>query len=77
MEENNVKNLSDVKNVKKAEIIVKDLEKIITLIDASLNCLSEYSKYIPVMEILSLMQSNKTILEIHRNKYSKYIEEKK
>lgn len=71
-----VTNLSDVKNIKKVEIVLKDLEKIITLIDASLNCLSIYSKYIPVMEILSVMQSNKTILEIHKNKYLKYIKEK-
>lgn len=67
----------DLKEYKKAKVLVKELEELIKIINLSINALSMYKKYVPVMECISMLQSNKTILEIHYHRYKRLIEKKK
>ena len=74
---NNIISLKETKDVKKAKILVQDLDKIIHIMNLSIQSLSYYKKYIPVMETISSLQNNKTLIEIHNNKLKKFLESKK
>jgi hypothetical protein len=71
-----VKNLDDFKTKKRSQKIVEDLTQCIHIMNLTLQGLSYYSKYIPVMESISVLQTSKTLLEIHLNKHKKAIEVK-
>lgn len=66
--------LQDVKDKKKLKIINEDLVMMIKLCDLSLKAFTHYKRYLPVQEILNVLKSNKTLLEIHLNKTKKGIE---
>lgn len=66
----------NLRDYKQAKILEKDLKQIIRVIDLSISALHNYSKYSPVSVIISSLQTNKTILEIHYNKYKKILETK-
>jgi len=68
--------LKDFKTKKKIKKVVEDLDVIIKVMNLTLNGLSRYSKYIHVAEAISSLQTNKTLLEISRNKYGKILEGK-
>lgn len=68
--------IDEYKQYKRAKILVSDLEKIIRIINLSISALHHFSKYAPVNQIISTLQTNKTILEIHLNKYKKIVENK-
>lgn len=61
-------NLIDLNKHRKTEQLVKDLETCIKMIDFNRNSFKGYTKYTPVAEIVSVLETNKTILEIHLNK---------
>lgn len=73
-----VKSLLEARNKKKqdkeqriAKAIVDDFntcEKILTL---TLKSLDYYKKYVQVMEIISCVQTNRTLIEIQLKKYEK------
>lgn len=65
-----------LREYKQAKILVKDLKQIIKIIDLAINALYHYSKYSPVSIIISSLQTNKTILEIHYNKQKRILESK-
>ena len=65
-----------LKNYKQAKVLEKDLKQIIRVIDLAISALHHYSKYSPVSVIMSSLQTNKTILEIHYNKYKRIVETK-
>jgi heme-binding NEAT domain protein len=71
-----VKSLDDFKTTKKSKKIVEDLTQVVHIMNLTLQGLSYYSKYIPVMESISVLQTSKTLLEIHLNKHKKAIEVK-
>ncbi len=71
-----VKSLDDFKTTKKSKKIVEDLTQAVHIMNLTLQGLSFYSKYIPVMEAISTLQTSKTLLEIHLNKHKKAIEVK-
>lgn len=66
----------NLKNYKQAKILEKDLKQIIRIIDLAISALHNFSKYSPVSVIMSSLQTNKTILEIHYNKYKRVVETK-
>lgn len=72
-----VTNLQDVKDLKKLEIIAKDLEDLVRIYNMCLQVFGHYKKYLPCQETISVVQSNKTLIEIHLNKTKKNIEKLK
>lgn len=71
-----VKSLKKHKDDKLNKKIVEDLENSVKIMNLSLQGLSHFSKYRPVMEAISTLQSSKTLLEIHLNKYKRSLEDK-
>jgi hypothetical protein len=69
-------NVVSLAEYKRAKIFTNDLEKIIKIISLSIQGLSHFSRYTPVNTIISTLQTNKTLLEIHYNKYKKIVENK-
>lgn len=59
---------------KRAKIISDDLENVLKVMDLTLSGLRHYNKYIQVMETISCIQNNKTLIEIHLNKYKRLVE---
>jgi hypothetical protein len=66
--------LKQHKSKKKAEHITADLERIVKIMDLSIQGLTPFARYIQVMETLSCLTNNKTLVEIHLNKYKRQIE---
>lgn len=70
-------NLNEFKNKKKYELILSDLTNIVNNITSSIESLKDYNKYISVCEIISVLHTNRTILEIQINKYKRLLNESK
>lgn len=70
------KSINNLLEYKKAKILADDLEKILKVINLSISALHHYSKYAPVNVIISTLQTNKTLLEIHYNKYKRIVQTK-
>lgn len=70
------KSINNLLEYRKAKILVGDLEQILKVINLSISALHHYSKYAPVNLIISTLQTNKTLLEIHYNKYKRILETK-
>ena len=66
----------NLKDYKQARVFEKDLKQVIKIINLAISALHHYSKYAPVSVIISSLQTNKTILEIHYNKYKRIVEAK-
>lgn len=62
------------KVVEKSEKVIEELKTIIYIIDLSINGLGHFNKYVFVTECISVLQSNKVLLEIHLKKYIKAVE---
>lgn len=59
------------KDQKLAKIIFEDLEVVLKTLNLTIDALSHYKKYIPVMEVMSSVQTNRTLIEIQLAKYKK------
>lgn len=70
------RSVNDLLEYRKAKLLAKDLEVILKIINLSISALHHYSKYAPVNMIISTLQTNKTLLEIHYNKYKRVVETK-
>lgn len=68
--------INNLHKYKKAKVIVKDLENIVKAMNLSIQALSYFGKYIPVAESISVLQCNKTLLEIHLAKQKKIVDTK-
>ncbi len=64
-------NIEDYKNIKKLELVYKDLLNIRDRMTSCIELLKEYNKYIHVMESVSVLHNSRTIIEININKYKK------
>lgn len=62
------------KLLEKSEKIVEELKIILYILELTINGLSHFSKYVFVTECVSVLQSNKVLLEIHIKKYIKAID---
>jgi hypothetical protein len=56
--------LHSLSDLRKAKIFVKDLEKILKLVDASEAALRNYEKYRPVAHILTTLKEERMFLEV-------------
>jgi hypothetical protein len=73
-----IKSLSEQREKKKktkeqrlAKKIAEDLEVVLKTLNLTLDALGHYKKYIPVMEVMSSVQTNRTLMEIQLKKYEK------
>lgn len=69
-----IDNLKEYKEYKRAKKVAKDLSVIIKIITLTIRAFEQFSKYVAVMEMISVLQNNKTLLEIHYKKYMKVVE---
>lgn len=63
-----VHNLGDHKKKKMYEKLMDDINKILHIISLTQKSLSFFKQYIPVQKLISIMETQKTLLEIHRDK---------
>lgn len=75
MENKEITSLSDHKNKKLAKRLVSDIDAILKVLSLTQRGLAHFKQYIPVQEIISTIQTNVTLLEVHRNKYAKALED--
>ena len=67
-------NLNDYKNLKKLQLMQKEILEINKIITDFIEKLKNYKRYIPVNESISALHNSRTILEIHLNKIKRAIE---
>lgn len=68
------KDKEKVKILEKSEKIIEEMKIILYIMELAINGLSHFNKYVFVTECVSVLQSNKILLEIHLNKYIKAVE---
>ncbi len=68
--------IANFKQYKKAKKVVEELDNALKIISLAIKGLSLYDKYIPVQDAIYVLQCNKTILNIHRKKYKKIVDNK-
>lgn len=68
--------INDLAAYRRAKLLVADLEKIIKVIDLSTTALSHFSKYAPVNVIISVLQTNQTLLKTHYEKQKRILKAK-
>lgn len=66
-----VSDLGKFKNKKKYEKVVEDIDKILHILNLTQKSLSFYRSYKTVQEIISIVETNKTLLDLHLKKYTK------
>lgn len=69
-------NLNDYKNLKKLELVYTDLLVIKDKLTMCIESLKPHSKYIQVMESISVLHNSRTLIEININKYKRALGEK-
>lgn len=62
------------KTLQKAEKIVEELKMVLRIMSLSIEGLSHYNKYVFVNECVSVINSNKVLLEVHLAKYQRAID---
>ena len=68
--------IHNITEYKKAKIIVKDLEKILKIIQATEMSLRAYDKYRPVQYILTTISESKPIVELYLETHRIIVETK-
>ena len=68
--------VNDINQYKKAKIIVKDLTKVLTTINASLAGLYPHKKYKPVLNAIYHLEDSKSVLEYNLEHYKMVLETK-
>lgn len=63
-----ISNLDDYKKKKLHNKLIEDIDKILHVISLAQQSLSFFKQYIPVQKLISMMETQKTLLEIHRKK---------
>lgn len=66
----------NITEYKKAQVVVKDLEKVLKIINATEVSLSNYKKYKSVLYILTTLNNEKSLLEIYLEQYKIILETK-
>lgn len=67
--------LESFKVKKKYKKFIEDIDAILKVVSLSQKSLSFYKQYVPVQEMISVLETNKTLLELHRKKYESKLEE--
>ena len=68
-------NFQDHKEKRKFKRIITDLNEILLLLSASQQKLAQYKQYKAVLEIISIIETNKTFFEMYKKRYTKEIED--
>lgn len=68
-------NFTDFKNKKKYQKIVEDLGNINHVLDLTQRSLIHYKRYKNVQEIVSIIETNLTLLQMYKTKYEKLLKE--
>jgi hypothetical protein len=68
------KDKTNEKTLEKSEKVVEELKIILYIIELAISGLGHFNKYVFVNECVSVLQSNKLLLEIHLRKYKKAID---
>jgi vacuolar-type H+-ATPase catalytic subunit A/Vma1 len=63
-----ISSLNEFKQKKIHERVIEDIDKILHVISLAQQSLSFFKQYIPVQKLVSMMETQKTLLEIHRKK---------
>lgn len=66
----------NITEYKKAQVIVKDLEKVIKVINAAETSLISHDRYRPVAHILTTLSNEKALLQIYLEQYKVILETK-
>jgi hypothetical protein len=73
--ENEIVKLKDFKQVKKLKRYLADINKIIEIMSTSQKALSFFKHYITAQQTISVMETNKTFLELYIKRYEKELAE--
>lgn len=73
--ENDIVKLKDFKQIKKLKRYISDINKIIHIMSTAQKALSFFKQYIVTQETISVMETNKTFLELYLKKYEKELAE--
>lgn len=68
-------NLSEYKNKKKSQIVLRELEEILKLFIETKKSLEIYGKYIPAKDVYISIMDNEAKVLLHIKKYKKLLEE--
>lgn len=69
-------NITEYKTRKKVKLVHKELLEVVKILNEAAEKLKKYSKYIPVVEVVQNLANNKTVIEIHVNKFKRIIDDK-
>jgi vacuolar-type H+-ATPase catalytic subunit A/Vma1 len=69
-----IHDLGDYKKKKMYGKLMEDINKILHIISLTQKSLSYFKQYIPVQKLISIMETQKTLLEIHRDKAENELE---
>lgn len=69
------KKVTNIYDVKKAKTLTKELSSVILILENTLIKLKDYDKYTPVIDCIRAVKSTKHLLEIHKNKWQRVIDE--
>jgi hypothetical protein len=75
MENDGIIKIKDFKQIKKLKRYISDIKKIIHIMSTSQQALSFFKQYIVTQETISVMETNKTFLELYLKKYEKELAE--
>lgn len=66
-----ITNIKSFKEVKKLKRYLGDITKILHILSTAQKALSFFKHYITAQETISVMETNKTLLELHKKRYEK------
>lgn len=73
--ENDIVKIKDFKQIKKLKRYMSDINKIIHIMTTAQKALSFFKQYVVTQETISVMETNKTFLELYLKKYEKDLAE--
>ena len=62
--------IKEHKHKKKLKRIIEDIDKMLEIFTKTQMCLSFFKPYVAAQEIVSILETNKTLLELQRKRYS-------
>ena len=66
-----ITSIQDFKDDKKYKKIIDELVNVILILNITQQRLTHYKHYIKVMEVISVIETNKTLLDFQKRKYEK------
>lgn len=70
-----IRSLRDHKQFKIAKVFLKDIDRMLKAVDESVRMIEGWKHYLPMKDCLNTLKNNRSILESHKAKYLKVVEE--